>query len=153
MESWRLKTRRQFPKQNMQKKSDILMHWTMNMVSIVSCLPVFGLLETDGGKLTRDKPGTICGDQLIKSPLYQHNVYNLFCGPFGNHWRGGEYQWKIKEMNKYRHTLEITVSSVPEHHSKANITSHIISFDFPVCIKVVSTLYYNSVKYAIALCL
>ena len=53
------------------------------MVSIVSCLPVFGLLETDGGKLTRDKPGTICGDQQIKSPLYQHKVYNLFCGHLG----------------------------------------------------------------------
>ena len=53
-------------------------------------------------------------------------------------------------MNKYRHTLEITVSSVPDHHIKANITSHIIIFDFPVLIKFGSTLYHKSIKYAIA---
>ena len=42
------------------------------------------------------------------------------------------------------------MSSVPDHHSKANITSHIIIFDFPVLIKVGYTLYHKSVKYAIA---
>ena len=62
------------------------------MVSIVSCLPVLGLLETDGGKLTRDKPETIRGDQMIKEPFIPTRGLEFILWPFGSHWREGEYQ-------------------------------------------------------------